>query len=317
MLFCPSSKPQEMSDDNKKEADYSQQSESSVIDEFQPDRSCEEITSPIRDEKDVERFSEPENESEEFSADGKRNSQCSYGTENSILSLHLSLQALQALNDASAQNNDQNQNPEEIRLYEKDALNDTETATENGVFREFDSSCNSPLLNGHTVDNKADITTEKPQETHSKRNNNTSKNGRRVLSFFDRRPRSRTSPAHLSRPQNGDVAIKIDEEDSTVPEPRRPKSKSMSSFNIRLKGWLQPMDNKMNMKVFGSRKAMVEEVLRYEKAGWIIHPTSAFRYDIRSFCFLEKGKEMSLFFLRLSACNIFVARRGFRNISEA
>ena len=50
-----------------------------------------------------------------------------------------------------------------------------------------------------------------------------------------------------------------------------------STLNARLRSWFQPMDNKMNMKVFGSRKAMVDEQIRYSEAGWIIHPTSLFR----------------------------------------
>lgn len=63
--------------------------------------------------------------------------------------------------------------------------------------------------------------------------------------------------------------------------PHIPSRESLSnSFNVGLRSWLQPMDNKMNMKVFGSRKAMVDEQIRYRKAGWIIHPTSVFRWVV-------------------------------------
>ncbi|EDO34316.1 predicted protein, partial [Nematostella vectensis] len=48
-------------------------------------------------------------------------------------------------------------------------------------------------------------------------------------------------------------------------------------IEMRLKSWLKPMDNKMNMKVFGSKRAMKDEQLRYSRAGWVIHPTSIFR----------------------------------------
>ena len=274
-----------MNEDHQKVADNTRQEKScDAIDEFQPGHLvCEDITSPIRDKEDLEQFYEPEIESEDVCADANRNSQCSNGTENSILSSHLSLQGLQALNEGSAQNdNHQNQNFEEICPIDKDSSNYAETAADKEVFREFDLSCNGPLLNGHTVDGEAEITTEKPQETNSERKNSkTSKIGRRMLAFIEkRRSRAWTTPAHFNR-SNGDVVITIEEEDSNILEPRQPKTKSPSSFNVRLKGWLQPMDNKMNMKVFGSRKAMAEEVLRYKKAsGWIIHPTSAFRFEI-------------------------------------
>ena len=52
---------------------------------------------------------------------------------------------------------------------------------------------------------------------------------------------------------------------------------STSSFNFRLRQWIQPMDNKMNIKVFGSRRAMEDEQLRLRRAGFVIHPTSPFR----------------------------------------
>lgn len=277
-----------MSDDRAKVADYTKQGEScDVIVELQPDRSCEEIIAPvITDKENAEEFSEPEHESEDNPTDGKRHSQCSQGTENSILSSpHASLQALQALNDASAQNNDEIHDPEEICLCEQGPLNDAKTTTNNDVFLEFDLSCNSPLLNGHAMDNDANITTEKPQETNAQRKNNTSRKARGVLSRLSWRPGSRTSPVNPNR-TNGDVVITIDSEDTTFLNPRQAKPKP--SLNVRLKGWLEPMDNKMNMKVFGSRKAMTEELLRFKKAGWIIHPTSAFRYEILLFHIKEK-----------------------------
>lgn len=50
-----------------------------------------------------------------------------------------------------------------------------------------------------------------------------------------------------------------------------------NTINMVLRSWLQPMDNKMNMKVFGSKRAMKDEQERYKKAGFVIHPTSSFR----------------------------------------
>lgn len=244
-------------------------------DEFQSDLAYKEIEEPEREGKHVEQFTAAENESEDISPNGKRTSESSYGTENSVLSSHLSLQALQALNDASAQNDDQMRNTEEICLYEQGPLNEvTIEANPDEAFREFDLSCSSPLLNGHAaVDNEVHITTEKPQETNSQGSRDSRRSRRRIISsFFSRKPR--TSPSNSKR-SNGDVVVTIDADEVTVVD-SRPKPKP--SFNDRVKGWLQPMDNKMNIKVFGSRKAMADELLRYSKAGWIIHPTSAFRF---------------------------------------
>ena len=285
-----------MNEDHQKVANNTRQDKScDVIGGFQPGHLvCEDITSPIREKEDLEQFCEPENESEDACADANRFSQCSNGTENSILSSHLSLQVHQALNGSIAQNdNHQNRNLEEICLNEKDSSRYAETAADKAaVFRELDLSCSRPLLNGHTMDDETEITTQKPQGPNSERkNSNTSKIGGRVLRFFEnRRSRSWTTPVHFNRP-NDDVVITIDEEESNIQEPRQPKATSSSCFNVRLKGWLQPMENKMNMKVFGSRRAMAEEVLRYKKAGWIIHPTSAFRFEI-IIVYLRRGKKI-------------------------
>ena len=50
-----------------------------------------------------------------------------------------------------------------------------------------------------------------------------------------------------------------------------------NSVSFRVRQWLQPMDTKINLKVFGSRKEMENEQLRLRKAGFVIHPTSKFR----------------------------------------
>lgn len=50
-----------------------------------------------------------------------------------------------------------------------------------------------------------------------------------------------------------------------------------SSLSFRIRQWIQPADTKINMKVFGGRKAMEDEQLRLRKVGFVIHPTSPFR----------------------------------------
>ena len=245
---------------------------------FQPDQSCDEITVPITEKTDEdEQYAEPENGTKDISSTGKRASQWSYATENSILSSRLSLQALNALNDGKTQEEDRIHNAEEILLYETGQSDKKAAGTSDDGCREYDARCNSPLLNGHIVDNDANIKTEKPQETNSERNNNYSNKRKRLLSFLKRKPRAQTSPEDFTPSSNGDVIIKIE-----TPENCSDRHPSMQKhcINTLLRGWLQPMDNKLNIKVFGTRKAMDEELIRYKKAGWIIHPTSAFRLEI-------------------------------------
>ncbi|XP_020610666.1 potassium/sodium hyperpolarization-activated cyclic nucleotide-gated channel 2-like [Orbicella faveolata] len=238
------------------------------IDKLQTDSECKET----RDAKHDEISSAPENQSEDTSANGKRASGSSYETENSILSSHLSLQALQALNDASAQDDDEVRGTEEIGLCEQGSSNEISVEGNPVAFREFDSTCSSPLLNGRVVNNEdAHITTENLQETISERNNHLTNRASRIFSFLGRKLRTSSSNAKRT---NGDVIVTIDAEELTVLDPQ---AKPKPSFNDRVKVWFQPMDNKMNMKVFGSRKAMADELVRFRKAGWIIHPTSAFR----------------------------------------
>ena len=47
----------------------------------------------------------------------------------------------------------------------------------------------------------------------------------------------------------------------------------------QLQNIFQPTDNKLAMKLFGSKKAVIQERVRQKAAGhWIIHPCSSFRY---------------------------------------
>ena len=246
-------------------------------DEMQADMACKKTEVAATEQIQAEQSSPVDGKSKDIdtSPNGERTSESSYGTENSVLSSHQSLQALQALNSVNEQESDETRSIEEIEigLYEQGPLN--EIAIEENdqeSIRECDSSCSSPLLNGHVVDSDVHITTEKSQETHSGTSDKEPKENGRYFSLFCRK--SRTSPSKSNR-SNGDVIINIDVEEISIHE--SPRRKSKYSLNDRLKGWFQPMDNKMNMKVFGSRRALADELIRYSKVGWIIHPTSAFR----------------------------------------
>lgn len=54
---------------------------------------------------------------------------------------------------------------------------------------------------------------------------------------------------------------------------------SANFLKSQLQSWFQPTDNRLAMKLFGSRKALVKERIRQKTSGhWVIHPCSSFRY---------------------------------------
>uniref|UniRef100_A0A182P4F0 Ion transport domain-containing protein n=1 Tax=Anopheles epiroticus TaxID=199890 RepID=A0A182P4F0_9DIPT len=66
------------------------------------------------------------------------------------------------------------------------------------------------------------------------------------------------------------------------PLPNIPPSLEKPSSNFlknQLQAWFQPTDNRLAMKLFGSKKALVKERIRQKTAGhWVIHPCSSFRF---------------------------------------
>lgn len=62
---------------------------------------------------------------------------------------------------------------------------------------------------------------------------------------------------------------------------------------------LQPSDNKLAMKLFGSKKGVLKEKLRQQEVGhWIIHPCSNFRYS--------PTKNLRLEFIYFYSCMCFI-----------
>lgn len=65
------------------------------------------------------------------------------------------------------------------------------------------------------------------------------------------------------------------------PLPSLPVTAEKTSSNFlknQLQAWFQPTDNRLAMKLFGSKKALVKERIRQKTAGhWVIHPCSSFR----------------------------------------
>lgn len=65
---------------------------------------------------------------------------------------------------------------------------------------------------------------------------------------------------------------------SPYKEPDPSKSLSSSYLKEQIISFFQPSDNKLAMKLFGNKKALMKEKLRQKEAGsWIIHPCSNFR----------------------------------------
>ncbi|XP_077298437.1 potassium/sodium hyperpolarization-activated cyclic nucleotide-gated channel 2-like isoform X3 [Arctopsyche grandis] len=63
-----------------------------------------------------------------------------------------------------------------------------------------------------------------------------------------------------------------------APPPGPPDPKS-SFLKNQLQALFQPTDNKLAMKLFGSKKALMKERIRQKAAGhWVIHPCSSFRF---------------------------------------
>jgi len=64
---------------------------------------------------------------------------------------------------------------------------------------------------------------------------------------------------------------------AATPAPGETSSKP-SFLKNQLQALFQPTDNKLAMKLFGSKKALMKERIRQKAAGhWVIHPCSSFR----------------------------------------
>lgn len=67
-----------------------------------------------------------------------------------------------------------------------------------------------------------------------------------------------------------------------------PEKVSANFLKSQLQSWFQPTDNRLAMKLFGSRKALVKERIRQKTSGhWVIHPCSSFRFAKLIFVFFD------------------------------
>lgn len=76
-----------------------------------------------------------------------------------------------------------------------------------------------------------------------------------------------------------DVSLYGTPKEEPGPTPMSAVDSGKQSFlKNQLQALFQPTDNKLAMKLFGSKKALMKERIRQKAAGhWVIHPCSSFR----------------------------------------
>ncbi|XP_063702887.1 uncharacterized protein LOC134832701 [Culicoides brevitarsis] len=77
-----------------------------------------------------------------------------------------------------------------------------------------------------------------------------------------------------------DVSLYGTPKEEPLPSIPAVAEKTSSNFlKNQLQAWFQPTDNRLAMKLFGSKKALVKERIRQKTSGhWVIHPCSSFRF---------------------------------------
>lgn len=108
------------------------------------------------------------------------------------------------------------------------------------------------------------------------------------------------------RPEKNVLCMKVHFDDVSLygtpkeePLPSFPVTAEKPSSNFlknQLQAWFQPTDNRLAMKLFGSKKALVKERIRQKTAGhWVIHPCSSFRWVFRVWRKLEENEHRNRF----------------------
>ncbi|XP_023333730.1 potassium/sodium hyperpolarization-activated cyclic nucleotide-gated channel 3, partial [Eurytemora carolleeae] len=98
-----------------------------------------------------------------------------------------------------------------------------------------------------------------------------------------------SSKVHFSTERADDVSLYGTPKEEVPPQPTSPMARNSVSSDTKSQssGWVRsqlqnifaPTDNKLAMKLFGSKKALMQERVRQKAAGhWIIHPCSSFRF---------------------------------------
>lgn len=95
-----------------------------------------------------------------------------------------------------------------------------------------------------------------------------------ILMLRENGVRNPTTQVHFD-----DVSLYGTPKEELLPNIQTISEKMSSNFlKNQLQSWFQPTDNRLAMKLFGSKKALVKERIRQKTAGhWVIHPCSSFR----------------------------------------
>ncbi|XP_022238497.1 potassium/sodium hyperpolarization-activated cyclic nucleotide-gated channel 2-like [Limulus polyphemus] len=95
------------------------------------------------------------------------------------------------------------------------------------------------------------------------------------VNYKDSRPVINASPREVAG-ERDDVSLYGTPKEEVGPVLVDAKS---SFMRLQLESLFQPSDNKLAMKLFGSKKALMKERIRQKAAGhWVIHPCSKFRF---------------------------------------
>lgn len=98
------------------------------------------------------------------------------------------------------------------------------------------------------------------------------------------------------------------------PLPNLPSSSEKPSSNFlknQLQQWFQPTDNRLAMKLFGSKKALVKERIRQKTAGhWVIHPCSSFRWVSIIIYMVDVVREFDNNLLQISILHFIILRKN-------
>lgn len=73
-------------------------------------------------------------------------------------------------------------------------------------------------------------------------------------------------------------------DESSREDGKRRRHRPRNAMLSRFQAVFEPSTNRLSMKIYGSKKAVLKERLRQRSMGvWVVHPCSKFRYIARAF----------------------------------
>jgi hypothetical protein len=131
------------------------------------------------------------------------------------------------------------------------------------------NACNSPLIHSNLNMNRGDYLDE--NNSNEWKNCELQQQANLINSNNNNNNNSVNSPNSASQTNINSNLFNND-------DLSEPKAATYSYLKYYFVSMLQPSDNKLAMKLFGSKKGVLKEKLRQQEVGhWIIHPCSNFR----------------------------------------